>query len=59
MLIESESPFMIPAYYRGKRNKPSYLHATAEFLAELRDIPLEELTEQIYRNSLTVFGLSS
>ncbi len=58
MLIESESPFMIPAYYRGKRNKPSYLHATAEFLAELRDIPLEELTEQLYRNSLTVFGLS-
>ncbi len=59
MLIESESPFMIPAYYRGKRNKPSYLHATAEFLAELRDIPLEELTEQLYRNSLAVFGLSA
>ncbi|ADK82289.1 TatD family hydrolase [Sediminispirochaeta smaragdinae] len=58
MLIESESPFMIPAFYRGKRNKPSYLHATAEFLAELRGLSLEELNEQLYRNSLTVFGLS-
>ncbi|HUX20660.1 MAG TPA: TatD family hydrolase, partial [Spirochaetia bacterium] len=43
MLIESESPFMVPAAYRGKRNKPSYIHATAEFVAELREQPVEEV----------------
>jgi TatD DNase family protein len=32
MLIESESPFMVPAAFRGKRNKPSYLMETAVFV---------------------------
>jgi len=57
MLIESESPFMVPSVYRGKRNKPSYLHATAEFIAELREIPMEELTETLYQNSLRFFNI--
>ena len=58
MLIESESPFMVPSVYRGKRNKPSYLHATAEFIAELREQPLEEITEALYQNSLQFFGIN-
>ena len=58
ILIESESPFMVPSAYRGKRNKPAYLHATAEFLAELRDMPLEEITEILYDNSMRFFGIS-
>lgn len=57
MLIETESPFMVPAKYRGKRNRPSYLDATAEFIAELREEPLEEVTETLYTNSLTFFGI--
>ncbi|MBN1797844.1 MAG: TatD family hydrolase [Spirochaetales bacterium] len=57
MLIESEAPFMVPAVYRGKRNRPSYLCETAKFIAELRDIPLEELTEALVQNSLTIFNI--
>lgn len=57
MLIESESPFMVPSAYRGKRNKPSYLGATAEFIAELRDMDVEELAEILYTNSLNFFGI--
>ena len=58
MLIESESPFMVPSNYRGKRNKPSYLPATAEFVAELREEEdPEEVVEAIYQNSLRLFGL--
>jgi TatD DNase family protein len=59
MLIESESPFMVPSNYRGKRNRPAYLHATAEFVAELRELELEEVTEALFENSLRVFGLDS
>lgn len=59
MLIESESPFMVPAAYRGKRNKPAYLHATAEFIAELREEPLESVSETLFENSRRFFGLSS
>ncbi len=58
MLIESESPFMVPSAYRGKRNKPAYIHATAEFLAELRGIELEELSEILYENSMNFFGIT-
>ncbi|HUX21562.1 MAG TPA: TatD family hydrolase, partial [Spirochaetia bacterium] len=59
MLIESESPFMVPAAYRGKRNKPAYLHATAEFIAELRGEPLESVSETLFQNSRRFFGLSA
>jgi TatD DNase family protein len=59
MLIESESPFMVPSVYRGKRNKPSYLPATADFVAELREQPLEEVAEALYQNSLELFGVES
>jgi TatD DNase family protein len=58
MLIESESPFMVPSIYRGKRNRPSYLHATAEFVAELREEDLTDVSEQLYQNSLTFFGIA-
>ncbi len=57
MLIESESPFMVPSAYRGKRNKPTYLHATAEFIAELRDEPLESVSEALFENSRRFFGI--
>jgi TatD DNase family protein len=59
ILIETESPFMIPSAMRGKRNKPSYIIETARFLAELREIPLEELAENLYNNSMLFFNLDS
>jgi TatD DNase family protein len=58
MLIESEAPFMVPAIHRGKRNKPSYINETAAFIAEVREIPVEELTETLYANSLRFFGIA-
>ncbi len=58
MLIESESPFMVPAAYRGKRNMPAYIHATAEFIAELREEPFEQVSEVLYDNSLRFFGIT-
>jgi TatD DNase family protein len=57
MLIESEAPFMVPASHRGKRNKPAYLVETAAYLAEVREMPVEELSEILYANACKVFGL--
>lgn len=57
MLIESESPFMVPSAFRGKRNKPSYLIENLKFLSELREIDQEELGEQLFENSKRFFGL--
>ncbi len=57
MVIESESPFMVPSEYRGKRNKPSYLHSTLEFLADLRGIDPEELAIITTKNACSLFGI--
>ncbi|MDR1286124.1 MAG: TatD family hydrolase [Treponema sp.] len=57
ILIESESPFMVPADYRGKRNMPRYLPLTAAFLAEMLEVDLEELAAQLWENSNKFFGL--
>jgi TatD DNase family protein len=57
ILIESESPFMVPADYRGKRNMPKYLPLTATFLAEMLDISDEEMAAILWENSNRFFGL--
>jgi TatD DNase family protein len=57
ILIESESPFMVPADYRGKRNMPKYLPITARFLAEMLEIDGEELAAALWENSNRFFGL--
>jgi TatD DNase family protein len=57
ILIESESPFMVPMAYKGKRNKPAYLVETAQAIADFRKMPLEEVAEALYQNSLRAFHL--
>ncbi|GHT69075.1 TatD family hydrolase [Spirochaetia bacterium] len=57
ILIESESPFMVPADYRGKRNMPKYLPMTARFLAEMLDMDDEALSAQLWENSNRFLGL--
>lgn len=59
MLVESESPFMVPAKHRGKRNKPSYMRETVSFLAELRDIPEEELAAILHQNACNLFDIEN
>jgi TatD DNase family protein len=57
ILIESESPFMVPADYRGKRNMPKYLPLTARFLAEMLEMDEEELAGALWDNSNRFFSL--
>ena len=58
ILIETESPFMIPAEFREKkRTKPAMLPSTARFLAEMLDMDLEELSVQLWKNSCKAFNL--
>jgi TatD DNase family protein len=59
ILIESESPFMVPADYRGKRNMPKYLPMTARFLGEMLELDEEELAARLWENSNRFFGLPS
>ena len=58
ILIETESPFMIPAALRAKkRTMPEYLPSTAKFLAEMLEMDLEELCAILWKNSCRAFNL--
>lgn len=58
LLIETDCPFLAPHPKRGKRNEPAYVRYVAEFLAQLRQVPLETLAAQTTENACRVFGLS-
>jgi len=57
ILIESESPFMVPSEHRGKRNMPKYLGLTARFLAEMLEMGEEEVSAALWDNANRFFGL--
>ena len=57
ILVESESPFMVPAEYRGKRNMPAYIPSTVNFMAEMLEMTMEDLTAQLWKNSCTFFRI--
>ena len=57
MLIETESPFMVPATHRGQRNRPAYIADTLDFIAEQRHMQSAELAEILYQNSLRFLAL--
>lgn len=58
LLIETDSPYLAPAPHRGKPNEPAYLLHTAQFIADLRGIPLAELAAITTRNARTLFKLA-
>ena len=43
LLIETDSPYLAPVPYRGKTNNPSYVPWVARQLAEIRQLPLEDI----------------
>ncbi len=57
ILLETDSPYMAPVPYRGKRNEPSYLKYIAEKIAEFKTIGRDEVIEMTTRNALKLFKL--
>lgn len=57
LLIETDSPYLTPEPYRGKRNEPGYVRYVAERIAALKGIPLEEVAEATTRNAEELFGI--
>lgn len=55
--VETDSPFLAPAPYRGKKNEPSYVAVVGRFVAELRGEDPVELREATSANSTRLFQL--
>jgi len=57
ILVETDCPYLPPQPWRGKRNEPAYVVATAQQLADLRGLTLEEVAAHTWANTLAVFGI--
>jgi len=58
LLIETDSPYLTPVPYRGKRNEPTYVRHIAECIAEVRGVSLETLAAQSTANAIKRFRLN-
>lgn len=58
IILETDSPYLAPVPYRGKRNESSYVDLVADFLSNLYDTPKEDIAERTTRNASELFGIS-
>ena len=58
MLIETDSPYLAPVPYRGKTNEPGLVRHVAEFIADLRGIPVEQVARQTSENFFQLFNMA-
>ncbi|MBS0307901.1 MAG: TatD family hydrolase [Proteobacteria bacterium] len=55
MLIETDSPYLAPMPHRGKTNEPAWVRHVAEYIARIKDVPLEQVGRQTSENFFTLF----
>jgi len=56
ILVETDAPFLAPVPHRGKTNEPAFVRHTAEYVAELRGISIQEFAEATTNNFFTLFN---
>ena len=56
LVLETDSPYLAPAPFRGKRNESTYLYTIAEKVADIYNLSIEEVAEITTANSKEVFG---
>ncbi len=59
LLVETDSPYLAPQTWRGRRNEPAFVRMVAERVAELRGLSLEEVGCATSANARTLFGLET
>ena len=57
LLIETDSPYLTPVPYRGKRNSPSYVKYVAQELSQLKEIDFDELCNTTFQNAKRLFSV--
>lgn len=55
LLVETDAPYLAPIPHRGKRNEPAFVRYTAEKIAQIKDIPLEDVATTTTRNFFHLF----
>jgi TatD DNase family protein len=58
IMIETDAPWLAPVPHRGKRNEPVFVKHVANKIAELRNVPPEEIAKTTTENAMGFFSLS-
>ena len=58
LLLETDSPYLTPEPYRGKKNEPSYTKYVAEAIAKIKEVEYEEVLEITTKNAISQFDLN-
>jgi TatD DNase family protein len=56
LVLETDSPYLAPAPFRGKRNESGYLKYIVEKLAEVKNISVEDAAQQTSKNAEFLFS---
>jgi TatD DNase family protein len=56
LVLETDSPYLTPVPFRGKRNESSYIWYVADKIAEIYRLPIEKIAEITTQNAMEVFG---
>ncbi len=59
MLVETDCPYLSPQKFRGKRNEPAYVRYTAEKMAEIKELTIEDVARVTSRNCHDLFGFGN
>ena len=57
ILIETDSPYLAPVPHRGKVNEPGFVMHVAEFIAQLKGVPLETVAQATTENFFKLFNI--
>lgn len=57
IVLETDSPYLAPQLYRGKRNSSLYLPYMAQAIADIKEIDVERVYEQTYENAHRLYGI--
>jgi TatD DNase family protein len=57
LLVETDSPYVAPEPFRGKRCEPIYVEYVAQRIAEIKEVSLEEVAKQTTENCIKLFNL--
>lgn len=57
LIIETDSPYLTPVPYRGKRNEPSYVEFVAQEVANIKGISIEEVIKVTTENAKKIYGI--
>jgi TatD DNase family protein len=57
LVLETDSPYLAPIPFRGKRNESSYIVNVVDKLAALYGVSTQEIALQTTKNSKAIFGI--